>query len=219
MSAQTPPPASDLAPIDVTLLDGAVRYLNRAILASGLHLATTISEYTLTTFFADDFAAFSSKDPHKGASFRALCAREDLQIGEQTLRNLVRVGHQARHLPADLAESLSLSHHRALLAVDNPQHKQHLARTALQHDWSVEQLQQTIAAEKPLPPHPLGRPKMAPVMKWLGGMQRAAGKAADAPTFAADFAKLPAEDRAKVAADLQALKATLEALLAAAGPA
>jgi len=48
-----------------------------------------------------------------------------------------------------------------LLAVDNPQDKQHLARAALQHAWSVDQSQQTIAAEKPQPPHPLVGPNGA----------------------------------------------------------
>ena len=133
ITAKTPPT------IDQTLLDGAVHYLNRAMHASGLQLAVTVSEYVIETFFGGDIGLLSSKDSNKLASFRALCQREDLHMGVSTLNRLVRIGHKIKQLPADLAENLTPAHHRALLTAQGTQHKQHLARLTLQHHWTVQQ--------------------------------------------------------------------------------
>jgi hypothetical protein len=78
------------AAVDSALLDGAVRFLQRAVHTSGLQLATQVSAYVIETFFAGDAAAMSSKDPHKTASFAALCAHPDLPMGPATLYGLVR---------------------------------------------------------------------------------------------------------------------------------
>jgi len=112
--------------IDKSVLDGAVDFINRATHASGLQLAVLISEYVTDTFFGGDIGLLSSKDPTKIASFHALCQREDLQMGVSTLYRLVKIGHQVRQMPADLAESLTPAQHRALLSEPNPLHKQHL---------------------------------------------------------------------------------------------
>jgi hypothetical protein len=209
------PDDSPGATLDPALLDGAVLFLNRAIHASGLQLAVTVSAYVTETFFAGDPAALTSKDPQKTASFRALCEREDLQMGASTLHRLVRIGQQARHLPADLAERLSMSQHRALLPVANAQHKQHLARLAVQHGWTTEQLTATVAAEHPQPPNHAGRPKKAEVLKWLDGLQRAAKARQDPAGFAVGYEALQASQQARVKADIQALHQELSALLAA----
>lgn len=206
---------TDLPEINPVLLDGAVDFINRAARTSGLHLAVTVSEYVIDTFFGGDFAAISSKDPHKTASFTALCAREDLQMGPATLNRLVRIGQQARHLPSDLAESLSLSHHRLLLSVKALQHKQHLAHEAAKHSWTVEQLQAQIAAEKPVVPNPLGRPHKAAALKWLKAVQTVTTKGVDAANWAYEVAELSPTDQAKLKADMQTLVAQLQLRLAA----
>lgn len=198
--------------IDQTLIDGAVDFINRNAHASGLQLAKTISDFIVDSFFGGDFSGISSKDPHKTASFAALCEREDLQMPAATLNRLVRIGHQARHLPQDLAENLSLTHHRALLAAEPAAHKQHLARLAVKHAWTVEQLKAKIAAEKPAKPQPLGRPLKPAPLKWLNAVQKAAGEDAG---WAAGVAALSAEDKAAMAADLQTLVGQLQARLAA----
>lgn len=199
---------------DIALLDGAVLWLNRAIQASGIQLAVRVSDYVLDTFFAGDIAALSSKDPLKTSSFRALCEREDLQMGASTLHRLVRIGVQARHLPADLAESLSLGHHRALLTVDNAAHKQHMAREAVRHGWSAEKLAATLAAEHPQPPQRPGRPKKPELLKWLGTVRREVSVRPDPRQFAGEFAGLPTADQAAAKAELQAIRQRLDELLA-----
>jgi hypothetical protein len=204
--------------IDPALLDGAVQFLNRAVQVSGLQLATQVSTYVVDTFFAGDFALLSSKDPHKTASFRALSEHPGLQMGATTLYRLVRIGQQARHLPQDLAERLSLSHHRLLLTVDNPQHKQHLARLAAQHGWSVAELQAQIQAELPQPDKTRGRPAQAPVVRWLAALQRQADGGLDAGQFAAGVAGLSAEQQARVRAGLAVLRERLADLEAALPP-
>jgi hypothetical protein len=128
--------------------------------------------------------------------------------------SLVRIGHQARHLPADLAENLTLSHHRVLLAVPDGQHKQHLARMAVQHGWTVEQLQAVILGEKPALPHPLGRPPKPVPLKWLGAVQKAVGQASDAQ-WTAEVERLAPAHRAQLRAELLALQGQILARLAA----
>lgn len=204
--------------IDPALLDGAVRFLQHAVHASGLHLATQVSVYVLDTYFGGDPAGLSSKDPHKTASFAALCAHPDLPMGQATLYGLVRIGQQVRHLPLDIAENLSLSHHRALLGVDNAAHKQHVARLAVQHTWSVAQLRATLAAEKPVVGKPRGRPALAPVVRWQGAVQRAIGTAVRPAKFAKDFSTLPAEEQVRMRLELVRLRKLLQSLEVAIGP-
>lgn len=199
--------------VDPALLDGAVAFINRAAHASGLQLASIVSVYVVDTFCQGDFSAVGSKDPHKSAPFAALCAREDLQMGAATLLRLVRIGHQARHLPADLAESLTLSHHRELLTVADVQHKQHLARLAVQHDWTVQQLQARIADERPAQPRPLGRPVKPAALKWLGAVQKA--MAVGDGQWSTEIGQLAPAQRAQLKAELVALQAGLAVRLAA----
>ena len=203
--------------IDQNLIDGAVQFLNRATHASATQLAVTVSEYVIDTFFAGDAALLSSKDPDKTASFRALCAHPQLQMSAATLFRLVRVGQQARLLPSDLSENLTQAQHRALLAVPDPRHKQHLARQAVQHHWTAEQLTNKIAAERPPEKAPQGRPHKAELLKWLGAVRHTTGDPRDPAVFAQDFAKMSEGDRAKFKADLTALQGELATMLAAIG--
>lgn len=139
-------------------------------------------------------------------------------MGQATLYRLVRIGHQTRHLPPDLAESLSLSHHRALLAIDNPQHKQHIARLAVAQQWTAEQLEAAIRAEHPLQGKPRGRPALAPVVKWLAAVARTVAPGPKAKDFASGFGGLPAAEQVKLRQDLVALRKQLQALEVAIGP-
>jgi hypothetical protein len=126
------------------------------------------------------------------------------------LIRLVRIGLQARHLPADLAEHLSLSHHRVLLSVADGQHKQHIARLAVRNPWTVEQLQAQITSEKPAVPHPLGRPTNPAPLKWLGAVQRAilADATSDWPLA---VAHMRPEDQAQLKAELWAVQSQIQA--------
>jgi len=201
--------------IDKNLIDGAVQFLNRATHASAVQLAVTVSEYITDTFFGGDAKLLSSKDPDKTASFRALCDHPQLQMSAATLNRLVRVGLQARQLPADLAENLTQRQHRALLVVQNPQHKQHLARLTVQHGWSAAQLSAEIAAEHPPQKPPVGRKHKAELLKWIGAVRHTTGAARDPAVFAQDFAKLTEMDKAKFKTELAALQLEWAQMLAA----
>ena len=140
------------------VVDAAVSWLNRTSQVSGIRLAVEVSSYILTTFFDGDFKQFSSHDRTKPSSFSALCRREDLNLGESTLYRLVRIGHQVQLLPTAVAESLSLTHHRVLLAVDDPRQKQRIAKAAVNENWTVEQLEAETRKLRPKDATKAGRP-------------------------------------------------------------
>lgn len=202
-------------PIDQNLLDGAVDFINRSMHASSVQLAVIISEYVVATFFAGDVGLLSSKDPTKLLSFRALCEHPGLEMGVSTLQRLVRVGVQVRHLPADLAENLTMTHHRSLLAVPNAAHKQALARMAVKQHWSVQKLQAVIAAEHPQPPTHAGRATKPALLKWLTAMEKAVADQPETAVITAEFSLLAADEQIKLRVGLTALNQTLQQALAA----
>jgi len=208
---------TDLTPhaIDPNLLNGAVDFINRAIHASGTQLAAILSEYVIDTFFGGEVSLLSSKDPTKTASFRALCEHPGLQMGASTLHRLVKIGVQVSHLPADISENLTMTHHRALLTVQEPGKKASLARKAVKHHWTAQKLQEVIAAEFPQPADTRGRPTKPEVLKWLGALRTAAGDKRNPAAFAADFAKLTEVDQAATLLTMAELRSELDALLAA----
>ena len=194
---------------------GAVDFINHAARTSSQQLAKIISEYIRDSFFGGDLGLLSSKDPTKTASFRALCERQDLLMGVSTLYRLVKIGQQVQHLPADLAEKLTMTHHRALLAVSDKPHKAKLARQAVKHGWTVGQLQQVIAAEQPPLPDRPGRPLKPALLKWLGAVKKANEGKGDPIGFAVEFLDLDQGEQLAVKADLLALQAELAEVLAA----
>jgi len=205
-------PAQALASADLQLVEGAVSWLNRAVQASGVQLAVQVSEYVLATFFGGEFGAFSDHDGQKSVSFKALCRREDLDLGESTLYRLVRIGHQVGQLPGEIADSLSLTHHRTLLAVTDQRHRQHLARMAVTEKWSVAQLSAAVAAQRPAQGKRPGRPAKPVALKWLGEVGRAVDKGPDAAKFAEYYAGLDAAGRAEAKVAVDGLAARVAAL-------
>jgi hypothetical protein len=212
---------NELEPNDSTgdgqRLDAAVQWLNRATLASGVELSVQVSGYIIDTFFGGDFAAFTSKDPHKTATFVALCQREDLTLGASTLYRLVRIGQQVNALPRDIADSLTMRHHRALLSVDNGQHRQHLARQAVAHGWTAQALQARISAERPADGKKLGRPAQAPAVRWAHALGKATQAAAATDEFAASFAALSPAVQDGVRQAVATARARLDEMLLAMG--
>jgi hypothetical protein len=129
--------ASDsLEALDGQKIDEAVRFINRKTILTGLELAREIGQYLLDTFFDGDYQSFADTSRSKKTSFRALLVREDLLLGNATLYRFVRISHQLRALPPDLASDLSLAHHRALLPLNDADTKTELARRALDEGWS-----------------------------------------------------------------------------------
>ena len=136
-----------LAAQEQATLDNAVAYLNQAMCESGVRLAIVVSDYVISTFFGGDPAKLSSRNSHKGASYAALCKREDLEMGRTTLQRLVRIGLQVKAMPPELGSALTPGQHRALLVVPEQEHKVELAKKALAERWTAEQLEDVVAQE------------------------------------------------------------------------
>ena len=207
-----PEPArnSDQSPVR----SGAVAWLNQAVRNSGVQLAVQVSDYVLSTFFGGDFEAFLDPSRLKSQSFRALCRRDDLELGETTLFRLVRVGHQVGRLPNDVAEALSLSHHRTLLLVTDGRHRNALARQAAQEGWSVEKLAEAVKQKQPPDPNRRGRKPLPPGLKQFAAVARGAETGLDVARFSGEFAGLAPEKQAVVRAEVLALRERVEGLVA-----
>lgn len=194
-----------LSATDLALVDGAVAWLNRAVQASGVQLAVEVSGYILASFFGGDFAAFSDTTNTKSVSFRSVVRHRDLQIGESTLYRLVRIGHHVGMLPQDVAEALSLSHHRALLGVSDGRHRQALARAAATEGWSVLQLEEAVKEKQPPDLKRTGRKPLPPGLKAFGAVARGASEGLDPVRFKAEFEGLGVEKQAEKRAEVLAL--------------
>jgi hypothetical protein len=130
-------------------VDVAVGFINERTTKAGLTLAREVGEFVLTAFFGGDFDRFVDPRPNKPVSFRRLLEREDLLLPPSTIYTFVRVARQLRELPSDLAERLSLSHHRALLPLKSSSQKTALARQALAEGWSKADLERRVRGEQP----------------------------------------------------------------------
>lgn len=211
---QDPAPPLPLSEADLLLVDGAVAWLNRTVQSSSVQLAVEVSDYVLATFFGGDFQAFADTTSNKPVSFRALGRREDLAIGEATLYRLVRIGQQVGQLPADVAEALSLKHHRALLSLTDGRSRNALAREAATEGWTAQQLADAIQAKQPIDGKKRGRKPLPAALKGLAAMRRAAEQGMEPAGFAAVFAGLAPEQQAATRAEVLALAERVKALVA-----
>lgn len=212
LAISTPSTQPIADPQTAAAVEAAVQWLNRAVQASGVRLAIEVSEYILTTFFGGDYAAFADHDRTKPQSFAALLRRPDLALAEATLYRLVRIGHQAQLLPAAVAEALSPTHHRVLLAVRDLRHKGRLAREAAEQGWTVQQLEAEVKKLEPSEPVRGGRPPLPAVVKAMGQVARAWQRGIDVPQFAAAYADLSLGQKGELEAQVAQLEADLAAI-------
>ena len=223
MTLTVPPPAArpdpalplPLSAADLALVDGAVAWLNRSVQTSSVQLAVEVSDYIVATFFGGDFQAFADPSRTKPVSFRALARRDDLAIGEATLYRLVRIGQQVGQLPADIAEALTLKHHRALLSLSDGRSRHALARQAAAEGWTAQQLADAIQQKQPLAGNKRGRKPVPAELKGLAAMRRATQQGPDPAGFAAVFAGLAPQQQAATRADVLALAERVKGLVAA----
>lgn len=212
----TPAAPAALAPAPLPpadpLVDGAVLWLNQAVLTSGIHLASQVHRYVIDTFFAGNYAEFASPSRSKDTSFGALCRRDDLQLGESTLYRLVRIGEQVQHLSGEVAQALTLTHHRALLPVTDAEQMQTLAQAAVQQDWSVAELAAQVKRLTPSKPGKAGRPPLPEAVKWLGGVARGLAKVPAGGDFAVDFAGMDEASKVRIRAQVKAVQAAVAAM-------
>jgi hypothetical protein len=149
----------------------AVRYLNERTILSGLELAKEVGEHVLETFFDGDYTIFENPSRSKATSFRALLEREDLLLGKATVYSFVRISHQLKSLPTGVATRLSLTQQRALLPLQEPEHKAAMARRALEEGWSGTVLAAKVREERPR--SRTGRRPVPVVVKGVQGVVKA----------------------------------------------
>jgi hypothetical protein len=151
-------------------LDQAAAFIARHKALRGGELARVVGGYVLATFFDGDFEEFRRKSRSKPVRFRSLVARRELGFSAGRLCLLVRIGQQLRELPRDLGDSLSLSHHRALLPLCDLDLKRELAGAARWNSWSSHRLEQEVRGH--LASGRVGRRPVGAFMKSLGQLRR-----------------------------------------------
>jgi len=129
--------------IDQALVERAVCDLNHIYTTKALQTACLIGEYVINRFFGGDVEAFR-RGSCEHASFRALSKHQDLRFSPTYLWTAVAVVGQIRELPEDLAQCLSLSHHRLLLPLKDASVKVALARMAVKQNLSKRELGREI---------------------------------------------------------------------------
>ena len=203
--------ASILTAAETATVDGAVHWLNHAVRASGIQLAAQVNQFILDTFFGGNYESFSDPSSSKPVSFGALCAREDLHLGQTSLYRLVRIGQQIKHLPSEVAEALSMTHHRTLLAVTDQRHLHRLAREAMLHRWTATELEAQVHEVQPAKGGKTGRPRVPDGLKWLGAVLRAS-EGDKTAQLAKDFTALSEAKQADVRAKVAELRKLLDAV-------
>ena len=121
----------ELVRIDQGTIDRAVLDLNRLYTRGSLETVKAIGEYLLETFFDGDFEHARSR-VRKDVSLRALAERDDLLFSPAFLSRSLGILEQLKMLPGDIGASLSVSHHKILLAVKSERYKRRLAANSVQ---------------------------------------------------------------------------------------
>ena len=133
--------------IDEKLLSKAVSELNAIYVSKGMETAKTIGSYVINTFFEGDINNFRKKNK-KHVTFRALARRNDLAFAFNTIWYSVAVLEQFSHLPKNLADSLSLAHHKLLLPIEDIDTKIRLAQKAVNEKLSTRKFGEMIREER-----------------------------------------------------------------------
>lgn len=197
-------------PIDAEKLDEAVRFIHQTTILSGLDLARDVGRYVPDTFFDGDYASFANPSSGKEISFRALLERQDLLLGAATVYSFVRISHQLEYLPADLAARLTLSQHRALLPLPDPETRETLARRAVAEGWTVRHLMTEV--RKRLPRSRRGRKPLPAFAKAIAKVAKTAAPSLVEELTPDAVRRLGPEPAAALVEQLEGSLARLEAL-------
>lgn len=188
-------------------IERAVAYINDSVLGAGLELARQISEYVLNEFFDGDYARFVDPSRTKPASFRKLCRHANLAIGGHRLYTYVRIGQQLKRLPEDVAERLSVTHHRALLPLKSDKERLELAVRAADEEWTGTQLESEVRSR--LPPSTKGRKPLPVAVKVIRRVSKELGSVGDSVAACNGLPRLGAEEREVL---VQEIERSLEVL-------
>ena len=152
--------------VDEDAVDAAVAQLNQIHDTRKLELALALGSCVIDTFFGGDLEAFRRRG--KGhQTFQALAQRGDLKPTYRFLLTSVAVLAQFEQMPSEVGRSLSLTHHKLLLPLEEPADKAALATTAVEKGLSTRELEREVRrihppasrppSRGPKPLHPLLR--------------------------------------------------------------
>ncbi len=184
-------------------VDRAVREINRIYATKTLETYLALGRFVLEVFYEGSFERFHSKE-RGGRSVNALAGREDLMVSPSTLWKAVAVLEQHGSLPGDVRDSLSASHHTALLGVKDEEKKVELARTAVGEGLTTRDLTDEVRRSVGPRRRGPGRPAVPGVVRALGQLRKGAVKLEQ--EVAEGFDDL---DRTEQVAALEALEGVL----------
>lgn len=153
---------------DALLVEATVAEINETWRKGGLETARKIGELVTWRFFDGETGnAHSRKGKHK--SFQALVSHKGLKMAASNLWYCVAVFEHFGVLPVEVAEALTVGHHRVLSHVKDVRQRAELAQMAVAEQLSVSELRGVIADKKTADPNAKkrGRPALVPVVKQL----------------------------------------------------
>jgi hypothetical protein len=143
-TAHSPP--MEPAIVDKALVNDAVSFINEKANETLYRGSEEIGAYLLERFFGNDIAVASSRNPHKPASYTALCQRADLAVHPATLSLMVRVAAQEVYFKQKRfnAAGLSYTHKAELVKLPNTAEKILLAQKALKSTLTSRLLSEEV---------------------------------------------------------------------------
>jgi hypothetical protein len=145
-SEMLPSPPMEPAIVDKALVNDAVNFINEKANETLYRGSEEIGAYLLERFFGNDIAVASSRNPHKPASYTALCQRADLAVHPATLSLMVRVAAQEVYFKQKRfnAAGLSYTHKAELVKLPNTAEKILLAQKALKSTLTSRLLSEEV---------------------------------------------------------------------------
>jgi len=185
----------------------AVEEINRIYAAKTLETYLSLGRFVLKVFYEGSFERFHSKERGR-RTVRALAGREDLMVSPATLWKAVAVLEQHGRLPGDVRDSLSATHHAALLVVKDEETKVELARTAVGEGLNTrdlaDEVRRTVGEGRGRP----GRPAVPGVVRALGQLRK--GAVVLEQEVAEGFGDLEREEQVAALEDLEGVMMELK---------
>jgi hypothetical protein len=198
-------------------LDAVVDELNTAYVSGNLETARNLGEVIVRNFFDGDLQRF--KDSHKQhVTYRALAEHEGLRPSYSSLWYAVAVHDHFLAIDEEIAKALTLSHHRRLAHVKDPNERRALAERAVRERMTADKLQEVIQGAKSaaqLDAPKRGRPAIPDIVKKLSqGRKAIAGQLSSVASGQVALATLNVKQREQVLADIKQLQRLATELLA-----
>jgi hypothetical protein len=183
-------------------LDAVVSELNEAQAFGNLKTAKEMGQIIVKRFFGGDTQDFRANH-RQHPTYRALAEHPDLKPSYSSLWYAVAVYDHFQAIDEEIASALTLTHHRLLAHVRDPEERRNLAARAVTEHMTADQLDQAIQGAKPVEEPDAakrGRPRIPDVVKNLAKARKAlVSKSEDGSLH--DLASLTADQRSDAITD------------------